>query len=317
MKTAAHVDATEHYQVKPHAAIGHHYEIGPYRVAIRSCHPKVINDFDTLYSHLRTCRVSDDESQERQTVNIDIVPQRSGLTLHKRYRFLGDGNERLYSYVPANSLLPHLEWAINQEVTRKSGQYLQLHAASLAFQDQGVLLTAKSSCGKSTLAAMLLARGWQYYCDEMSLVNVHTQHLHAFPKAICLKEGAVKLAERYGLELNCRNYYAIAFKGYVAYINPVRINSRAISEPRPLKHIFLPQYVPGQTRPELREVSRAQVVLDLAENLFNKNMFGDETINYLGRIVRNASCYRIFTGDIEKTCELLESTILTGTDPSH
>ncbi len=294
--------------------VRHHYQFGPYPVSISSVNPRVMNDYDSLYGHLRVDGCDHDLSENRDDetvppIRIDMLPQHGGLRLLRRYRICGHASEPHYQHIPAGSLLPHLEWAINREVVQRPGRHLQIHAASLSLCDRGILLSAKSSCGKSTLAAMLLNRGWRYYCDEMSLIDIDTHGLHAYPKAICLKEGAVNLAEAYGIPLRCRNYYTIAFKGYVSYLNPVDIHPHAISPPQRLTHIFLPQYVPGQTEPRLENVSKAQVILELTENLFNRNAFGNNTLDHLSEIVRQAVCYRIFTGHIDRTCSLIEKVV--------
>lgn len=98
-------------------------------------------------------------------------------------------------------MLPYLEWGIHWRVISGRPEHLQIHAASLMRDGKGVVLAGASGFGKSTLAAGLLSRGWDYLSDELGLIDPQTLWVHGFPKALRIKRGAFKLIEDLNLPL--------------------------------------------------------------------------------------------------------------------
>lgn len=268
-------------QVDQHIMLDH-YRIGPYDIAVDCCVDKVMADFAHLYRH---CRQNDINSQQIDTdkiIVIKVVPEKYSFPLRKTYRLFGDG-QMYYTHRKFSGVLPHLEWVINRRVSVRHLDYLQLHSATVSYKGQGVIFAAKSSCGKSTLAAGLISRGWQYFSDEFALIDRQTGYLEPFPKAICVKTGSFDIMREMGLPLWRNHHYATPFKGPVGYITPADINDDVVSPPCPVKSIILPQYTPGQA-PRLTKLSRAETLIEMAELAFNRHAFGESSIELLSRI---------------------------------
>src|SRR5690606_34393651 len=66
---------------------------------------------------------------------------------------------------------------------------LHLHCAAVAYEDRGLVVTARSGSGKTTLAAKLLTRGWAYGSDEAIALQSGSRTVTAFPKPLMIKRG--------------------------------------------------------------------------------------------------------------------------------
>ena len=240
-------------------------------------------------------------------INMQIKRGQRTFWGRQRYSVWADG-EPMYPNRKRREVLPYLEWGINWRLISKCSSYVQLHAASVARHEQGMLFAAHSGSGKSTLAAALLARGWQYYCDELSMLDPVTFNVQPFPKALCIKAGSFDLVQRIGLPLWRRGHYVKAFKGPVGYINPADVPSYQQAKPCRLRFVLLPHYR-GATQPCLEPVPPAEAAFELARHTLNRHHFGPELVSVLSEMVRGARCFRLEVGRLEETCALLESLI--------
>lgn len=67
------------------------------------------------------------------------------------------------------------------------------HAAAVARAGRGLLLPAGSCAGKSTLAAGLVARGYALLSDEMGAIEISTEQLVEYPRALCLRDDVLSV----------------------------------------------------------------------------------------------------------------------------
>lgn len=274
--------------------------IGPVDVVLDSALPDAAEDFAHLY---RGWLCSAPRSGRTIHLQVRATPRR--FLGGRRFAVYGDG-EKLFDDLYAAEVLPYLEWGINYRLLATGPERLQLHAATMAFRQRGVLLAGGSGCGKSTLAAVLAARSWDYLCDEFALIDADSLRVHSFPKALCIKAGSFKLIERLGLPLWRRRPYVKVFKGEVGYVSPRAVNAQEGSFP--VRLIVFPRYT-GGGRAMAYRVSPSEAAFTLAANTFNRSVFGDRIVALLDRVVRGATCVAVEIGDIEETGALLESLL--------
>ncbi len=276
--------------------------IGEFSVALRSDLKQVVEDFACIYPRERS-----DTAAEDQTIQIEV--RRSGRSRIGRplYRVYADGEE-VGGWQRSNGVFPLVEWGINLRIIARRSEYLQFHAASMAFQGNGAIFAGDSGRGKSTLAALLMTRGWQYLCDEFALVDRSTLKLHAFPKALCIKAGSYPIARRLGLPFARRRDYIKQSKGRVGYVNPRDVGPDAVAEPTAMRYVMFPTYA-GGTTPRLGPISRAEAAMGLFRCCFNRHAIGDDTLPIIQRLVSGASCFRLEVGEPDATGALLEATL--------
>ena len=275
-------------------------KFGDIAVSVRSDDDQIVHDFAELYRE-SLC----EEAAESHLIRMEVLRSKRFWPRGRRYDVYGDGaavcrNRRL------QEVLPYLEWGINWRVIVTRSDYLQLHAASLARDGQGVVLAGTSGVGKSTLAAGLLARGWGLFSDEFALIEPQTLRLHAFPKAVCIKSGSFDIVKGLNLRIARDRPYVKVLKGAVGYINPADVPGRGATVPCPIKLILFPRYS-GYDTPQLLPLPRARAAFILAGQAMNRKEFGHRTVPVLNQVVRGARCYGLDTGRVDLTCEMIEA----------
>ncbi|MCP3903375.1 MAG: hypothetical protein GY715_07040 [Planctomycetes bacterium] len=281
---------------------GRTFDMGVVTVRVRAECVDDLEDFVSIYGDRR--RPEPDEAGS--VITMDVRRRRRLPLGRPRYRILGDGRE-LSQPRCAAEVLPYLEWGINQRVMDTRGEFLQVHASTLVRDGCGVVFAGTSGSGKSTLAAALLARGWQYLCDEFALIDTRTLHVHPYPKALCVKAGGFSVMERLGVPLTSRVYIK-SFKGGVRYVRPTDVRPDAVGAPSPVRHVFFPGYH-GHDRPRAMAVSPAQAVFRLAGETLNQSEHRARGIPVLAALVRRATCHTLDAGDLEATCDLIEGVV--------
>ena len=126
------------------------------------------------------------------------VPQRSPAIPHVTYRLVHDQPEEQYflfngeicEYHGADvyqtvSILMDRACFRSGRTMRQGG--LLLHAALLSWRGRGLLLPATTGMGKSTLAAWLIQRGYDYHSDEMVFVLLESLTGQAFRRPLNIK----------------------------------------------------------------------------------------------------------------------------------
>ncbi len=280
----------------------YHFSIGVVNVSLRSNCRMFVNEFLSLYQPYRR------RNPDRDTIEVELKPRhrfpwrRGPYTLHSDR---GQDFQVEHWY----EVLPHLEWFINWQIIRNRHDYLQLHASSLEMDGRALILPGSPGRGKSTLTAGLLARGWSYLCDEFALVDPDTLMVHPFPRALCMKEASFDVVERLGLPLYRKTPYYKVTKGRVGFLNPLEIRADVVGKPSCVRWVVFPQYIPGAT-PTLEPMTRSQGAYALARQCFNFPVYEALAVDILTDVVRSADCYRLVSGEIGKTCDLLDD--LTG-----
>jgi HprK-related kinase A len=278
------------------------FRIGELDIVVRSDLRGVLDDFAAMYPGCARRDVGPGDA-------IRMEVKRDGRTRfgRRRYAVHGDG-VKIHEGLRPDEVLPHLEWGLGWRIVARCTNYLQLHAASMARDGNGVVLAGGSGVGKSTLAAALLARGWAYFCDEFALVDATTLMLHPYPKALCIKAGAFDVIERLGLRLARGRHYIKALKGKVGYVSPADVGTDNIAEPCRVRYVIFPSYS-GAEAPRLYPVSKGRAAFALLKSALNRDVFGERAVSLVGRLVRDARCFGLESGPIEETCDRLERLV--------
>ncbi len=276
-----------------------HRRIGRISVSLGSDLKQILEDFAAIYP------LESPEEAAAQTIRIDVRRSGRSRTGRRLYRVYADGEE-VGGWRTSNGVFPLVEWGVNLRIIVRRSEFVQLHAASMAYQNRGFIFAGNSGCGKSTLAAILLARGWQYLCDEFALVNIDTLRLEPFPKALCIKAGSFPVVRGLGLSFARRRDYIKEFKGRVGYINPHDAGPTAISAAVAARFIIFPKYQPG-AKPRLQRITPAGAVFELSRCCFNRQRFPEAATPALVKLVGHAECFRLDVGGVTETSRLLES----------
>jgi hypothetical protein len=184
---------------------------------------------------------------------------------------------------------------------------LYLHAGVVGKGEKCILLPAAAGSGKSSLTAALTHAGFDYYSDEVALVERGTYRVPPVPLAVCVKSTAWDLMSRYYPEILELPVHRRNDGKVVRYVPPTATAVRRT--PGLVSHIFFPLYakdVPTRLEPLSRSAALARLMeqcLALRQRLDQDNV--RELIRWIGKI----ECYSLTFSSLDEAVALIEEKL--------
>ncbi len=173
----------------------------------------------------------------------------------------GSGYRRFQSFVES---LVDLGSTLLCQAYGEQDWLCRLHGSIMAWGGGAIALPAPSGHGKSTLAAFLAARGWTYFGDDSTAIDLSMRAL-PLPTAISVKAGSLEVLQGLYPGLASLPEHAYGAKR-VRYLAVDR--SAAAIAPLPVAALVFPTYVrPSRSteKVELRRLSTIQSVTGLMQ----------------------------------------------------
>ena len=123
-------------------------------------------------------------------VRLDIVLRRGELQVWCAGKSMG-------SCGTIRQLAPLVQGIVSTLTLQRYRFLVALHAAGVALGGHAMLLVGGSGCGKTTLAAALVAGGWDYLSDDMILLQPGTLAAVGVPYSFGIKRGGWDLLGAY------------------------------------------------------------------------------------------------------------------------
>ena len=195
------------------------------------------------------------------------------------------------------------EMGMNLQMALGQKRFLLLHAATVERDGRALILTGESGAGKSTLAALLGERGWRLMGDEFALLDVASGDLHPFPRAISLKNGAIRVMEAVAGVDRFGPVLAGTPKGTIRHLKPRAEAVARMREPARPALILFPRF--GHER-ALRPVGPAEVFIRLTQASTNYIALGSRGFESLSALVGACPALAIDYPDTETAIALVE-----------
>ena len=191
---------------------------------------------------------------------------------------------------------------------------LHLHRAALTLGDRGVLISARSGTGKSTLAAALALNGWSYGSDESVAIDLDTSKLSCFAKPLVIKAGGGDLVpsmhnQRVTLGLD-EEIDGHTFD--VVWVVPAsKLGVRIEDSIRPACVVILSRPPTGSDveLSVLQRIHPADAVVSLMGQTMDAERFGPATVATLAGIASTCHCVALPIGSLERATTELEKLI--------
>jgi len=235
-----------------------------------------------------------------------VVSQRPGFQRQRVYR---DG-VRLLDTPDASRAFLYMLWDINQHVFRSTDDKVLVHASVVEHGGRGVVLSAPSESGKTTLALGLVERGLGYLTDEAAAIHPATGLVHPFPKALSVDTGAQSFLDRYrpedtGIEAFLQGQWQVP-------PSSIRPDAVATAPVRPA-WVIVPAYAGGGAAvTRLAPLSRGAALTQLMEQSLNLHVHGRVGFDTLAAAVRSSRCFRLVMGDLPSACDTMERMLDEG-----
>ena len=193
----------------------------------------------------------------------------------------------------------HLVYEANQMAIDATVAPVRLHAAAVARGGHALALVGPMGAGKSTLAAGLVQRGWDYLTDEV--VAIEAGRVRPYAKPCSLGDPPAALGPL-GWTPPAGAAPYLAGGGLV----PARALGSVAPAPVPLAGVVLPAYRRGAPV-TVTELDRADALVEIGAHAFGLSAPG--ALASLDAAVGPLPCFRVVGGDLVAACGAVESIL--------
>ncbi len=175
-----------------------------------------------------------------------------------------------------------------------------VHASGITDGRQTILLSSSSGSGKSTMAALLQAKGFQMVSDDFVPLDARNKKAFPFPAAISVKEGAFSVLSAFYKNLHDPGYNLYPYTNKsVRYLHPLSSVSTDY-KPRPVKTMIFIKYNP--------EIACQLIPLSIPEalKLYHEQAWVSHNPSYARTFINwfvKLECFRLEYSDIKKGME--------------
>jgi len=195
------------------------------------------------------------------------------------------------------------EMGMNLQMALGQKSWLLLHASTVEKGGRAMIMTGESGAGKSTLAALLGERGWRLMGDEFALLDMDSGQLLPFPRAISLKNGAIRVMEakvdaaRFGPRLEGTP------KGEIRHMRPNDDSLARMGEGAMPALILFPRFGEAEA---IRPVGAAESFMRFTQASTNYVNLGRRGFESLNRLIDACPALAIDYPDTESALALVD-----------
>jgi len=166
---------------------------------------------------------------------------------------------------------------------------LLFHAAVLGRGRRMILFPAEAGSGKTTLAALLAANGFDYYSDEIAVIDKASGQVVAFPLPMSIKDGSVPVLERYYPEVPLLSSHLRLDGRRVRFLlpPPTSLNQANAAD---IAAIVFPNYQPS-AEIKIHSVDKIAALTGLAKTGSSDRKLCGHDVKAILRLVEKTPCY--------------------------
>ncbi len=185
--------------------------------------------------------------------------------------------------------------------------HLHLHCAALSLGKRGVLISAPSGTGKTTLAAALVVRGWSYVSDEAVALEAGSPIACGFPKPLLIKPGGGGLVPQ--LEAASVSLVSEEEPWWLVPVSALPASIEGELEPSLI--VILHRANDGSTdaSPVATPLHPADAVVALMGQTMDAERFGVDAAATLGHLAARCRCVAMAVGPLDAAVLVLEELI--------
>ncbi len=187
-------------------------------------------------------------------------------------------------------------------------QFTALHAATLSFRDEGLILCGAARCGKTLLSTLLLEQDYSCSSDDVTLITRESLKVVPFPRALTIRDEYEPLVAPLLAEARQIKRFKIADQKrlLVALERPVP----ALVTP---KVICLPHYNP-KMKTRLKKMSPATMLVALMQQRFHPltgsiDVYNHKDFELFSSLLERVECYSLVYSDPQEAVNMLKKTL--------
>ncbi len=207
-------------------------------------------------------------------------------------------------------ITPRLKSELLRLALQQHRYFLELHAGVVSNGQKCLLLPAAPGSGKSTLTAALVAAGFQYFSDEVALLEEPNLDIRPVPISVSVKSGAFNILTPLHPGLARSAEHTREDFETVRYLSPPAAALRYDpNRTYPAGWIVFPRYSPGVST-ELRPIRRADALARMMrEILVVAKPLDRRAVRSLVDWIRRVECYELPNSSLDRSVELVSSLL--------
>jgi hypothetical protein len=234
------------------------------------------------------------------TIVIDVVETANGIAAYRDREFHA-------ACAHLDQLAPIVKSLLWRTAVRDHRFFLDIHAGVVGDGNACILLPAAAGSGKSTLTAALVHDGFEYYSDEVALLEEGSFDVYPMPLAICVKKSGVEALAECFPQLR---RFAVHRRGDgkdVIYLPPPNESLPSSNAARPVAAIVFPLYSAGASLC-LQTLSKPEALKRLMDECLVVSMALDPVkVKALVRWIEKTPCYSLSYGSSEAAINAVRS----------
>ena len=211
----------------------------------------------------------------------------------------------VFTDVSTESVLPHLLQLIFDLSCKALSQYFLFHAAVISKVSKAVLFPANVGSGKTTLAAMLAKQGFQFFSDELAVIDVETMQVRPFTMPMSIKPGSLTvLAQEYPELETLANHFRPDGK-VVRYLQPPTESLPETDSTATVSALVFPHYNEGDGN-YFMSLSKEETLQRLVQTCSSDRSLRPQDIKAMLAMVEQSECMALYYEDTHEAIRLLE-----------
>ncbi|MCW8832340.1 MAG: HprK-related kinase A [Colwellia sp.] len=207
--------------------------------------------------------------------------------------------------LPASQAFPLLEWGMNWCIAQHAHHHLLLHSAVLEKNGKSVILPAQSGSGKSTLCALLALNGWRLLSDEMALIDLKSNQLHALARPISLKNESINIIQQQNCETIFGEIVDDTNKGTISHLKPSKVSVQQVENTVAPYAIVFPKYQAKQPI-QVNATDKATAFMGVIENSFNYSILAEAGFKAVSQLIDSTQCHTLTYSSTEEVLAFFE-----------
>ena len=215
------------HEVRRYRILGSHF-------TLRFSSEAQVHVVHPVLDHLET----NAEPSAATPTEVDVVEESGNLLVYR-------DRELIAASPGIDTLAPIVKSLVWTTAVRDQRFFLNIHAGVVSDGSRCILLPAAPGSGKSTLTAALVHAGYEFFSDEVALLEDRTLDVFPVPLALCVKDSGIEvLADRFP-QLRSLAIHRRGDGKRVAYMPPPARSRPASEEARPVGALIFPRFTPG------------------------------------------------------------------------
>ena len=245
-----------------------------------------------------------------QAIVVDIIDIAGRLVVYRdRQPFLG--------CTDVTGLAPIVKSVLWVNAVNNHHYFLNIHAGVVGDGSRCVLFPARPGSGKSTLTASLVHAGFEFFSDEVALLEEGSLNVIPVPLAICVKSTGIEaLADRFPILRELQVHQRSDGK-LVTYMPPPPGCRPVGDHARPIAALVFPRYVHDAATSLATLAPGAALKCLLDECMAVRMRLDVDRIGALVDWISRIPCHELTYGSTEEAIMAVRSVFALGTRASH